>query len=59
MLIGAIFELILGNTFPAVTFASFSAFWFTFASTLVPSFDACKFFYPLEKRPYWLRFDLR
>jgi len=40
MLLGSILEWVLGNTFPSVVFASFSAFWFTFGSTLVPSFNA-------------------
>ena len=40
MLIGSIFELILGNTFPAVVFGSFGAFWFAYGGELVPSFGA-------------------
>lgn len=42
MLLGGLLEWILGNTFPAVVFTSFGAFWFSFGSTLVPSFDACE-----------------
>ncbi len=40
MLLGAIGEWVLGNTFPAIVFSTFGAFWLTFASTLRPSFDA-------------------
>jgi len=40
MIIGGFFELILGNTFPAVVFTSFGAFWFTYGGTLVPAFAA-------------------
>ncbi|KAK7938010.1 uncharacterized protein PG986_014878 [Apiospora aurea] len=34
MTVCAVFELICGNTFPAVVFASFGAFWLTYAVTL-------------------------
>jgi succinate-acetate transporter protein len=44
MILGGFFELILGNTFPAVVFTSFGGFWFTYGSFLVPSFGACKSF---------------
>lgn len=40
MLLGAIFEWILGNTFPAVVFGTFGTFWLTFAGTLSPTFAA-------------------
>ena len=40
MLVGGFFELILGNTFPAVVFTSFGAFWFTYGGVLVPSFGS-------------------
>lgn len=33
MLLGAVGEFLLGNTFPMVVFGSFGAFWFAFAST--------------------------
>ncbi|MCJ1306906.1 hypothetical protein MMC25_000550 [Agyrium rufum] len=46
MFIGGLFELILGNTFPAVVFLSFSGFWGGFASTLVPSFYAYGLYAP-------------
>jgi succinate-acetate transporter protein len=41
MILGGLLEFFLGNTFPSVVFCSFGAFWFTFGSTLVPSFNAC------------------
>ncbi|OAL35891.1 hypothetical protein AYO20_04797 [Fonsecaea nubica] len=40
MIIGCVFELILGNTFACVVFASFGAFWLTFAATLTPFYNA-------------------
>ena len=40
LLVGGLFEFILGNTFPAVVFSSFSAFWFTYGATLTPWFNA-------------------
>ncbi|KAM0271618.1 hypothetical protein ACHAQH_009045 [Verticillium albo-atrum] len=40
MFLGGLLEWILGNTFPAVVFLTFSAFWFTFGATLNPSFAA-------------------
>lgn len=40
MLIGGLFEWILGNSFPAIVFLSFSGFWLTFGATLNPSFAA-------------------
>ncbi|KAL8818162.1 MAG: hypothetical protein Q9223_003145 [Gallowayella weberi] len=40
MIIGSIMEWIVGNTFPFVVFGTFGAFWLTFGSTLVPSFNA-------------------
>ncbi|KAL8860785.1 MAG: hypothetical protein Q9178_002815 [Gyalolechia marmorata] len=40
MILGAIGEWILGNTFPFVVFGTFGAFWLTFGATLVPSFNA-------------------
>ena len=40
MLLGGLLEFFLGNTFPAVVFVTFGAFWFSFASTLVSSFGA-------------------
>ncbi|KAL8891384.1 MAG: hypothetical protein Q9192_005752 [Flavoplaca navasiana] len=40
MILGAIGEWIIGNTFPFVVFGTFGAFWLTFGATLVPSFNA-------------------
>lgn len=40
MIIGAIFEFVLGNTFPFVVFASFGAFWLSYAGTLQPFYNA-------------------
>ncbi|KAM0800052.1 GPR1/FUN34/yaaH family-domain-containing protein [Usnea florida] len=40
MILGAIGEWIVGNTFPFVVFGTFGAFWLTFGGTLVPSFNA-------------------
>ncbi|KAL8869717.1 MAG: hypothetical protein Q9174_004059, partial [Haloplaca sp. 1 TL-2023] len=40
MILGAIGEWIIGNTFPFVVFGTFGAFWGAFGGTLVPSFNA-------------------
>ncbi|KAL8790689.1 MAG: hypothetical protein Q9213_000537 [Squamulea squamosa] len=40
MILGAIGEWIIGNTFPFVVFGTFGAFWLAFGATLVPSFNA-------------------
>ena len=40
MIIGAVFEFILGNTFPFVVFGSFAAFWLSFGATLQPQYYA-------------------
>lgn len=40
MLVGGLLEFFLGNTFPAVVFMTFGAYWFAFAGTLTPSFGA-------------------
>ena len=40
MILGALLEFVLGNTFPFVVFGTFGAFWFTFGATLTPSFNA-------------------
>jgi len=47
MLVSSILEFILGNTFPAVVFASFSAFWLTFGGTLLPQFYAYASYAPV------------
>lgn len=46
MILGGIFEFILGNTFPFVVFSSFGAFWLTFAATLQPSYYAYGLYAP-------------
>ena len=40
MVVGGIMEFILGNTFPFVVFCSFGGFWFAFATTLTPFYNA-------------------
>lgn len=40
MTLGSVLEWILGNTFPAVVFATFGTFWLSFGGTLSPSFAA-------------------
>ncbi|KAI4167200.1 MAG: hypothetical protein LQ348_007704 [Seirophora lacunosa] len=40
MILGAIGEWIIGNTFPFVVFGTFGAFWLAFGATLVPWFNA-------------------
>ncbi|EME44297.1 hypothetical protein DOTSEDRAFT_71958 [Dothistroma septosporum NZE10] len=40
MVLGALGEFILGNTFPFVVFGSFGAFWLSFAATLQPFYNA-------------------
>ena len=48
MIIGAVLEFILGNTFPFVVFGSFGAFWLTFGATLTPYYNAAIAYQPLE-----------
>jgi len=40
MIVGAVGEWIIGNTFPFVVFGSFGAFWLTFGATLTPFYNA-------------------
>ena len=40
MTVGGLLEWVLGNTFPAVVFCSFGAFWFAYGGVLVPSFNS-------------------
>jgi len=40
MIIGCVFEFVLGNTFSFIVFGSYGAFWLTYGATLVPSFNA-------------------
>lgn len=49
MIVGAIMEWILGNTFPAIVFSTFGTFWLAFASTLRPSFDAFASYAPPDE----------
>ncbi|RMZ85167.1 hypothetical protein DV738_g224, partial [Chaetothyriales sp. CBS 135597] len=46
MLLGSVFEFILGNTFPFVVFGSFGAFWLTWGATLTPYFNAATAYQP-------------
>lgn len=46
MLLGAIGEWILGNTFPCVVFGSFGSFWIALAITLMPSSGAASSYGP-------------
>jgi succinate-acetate transporter protein len=40
LLITSILEFILGNTFPCVVFGTIGGFWFAFAASMIPSFNA-------------------
>lgn len=40
MVLGGVFEWVLGNSFSSVVFLSFGGFWLTFAGTLNPGFAA-------------------
>jgi len=40
LLITSILEFILGNTFPCVVFGTIGGFWFAFAATMIPAFNA-------------------
>ncbi|KAL2815584.1 GPR1/FUN34/yaaH family-domain-containing protein [Aspergillus cavernicola] len=40
LLITSILEFTLGNTFPCVVFGTIGGFWFAFAATMIPSFNA-------------------
>ena len=51
MLVGGLLEFFLGNTFPAVVFMTFGGFWFSLASTLVPSFGAYAAYSPDSTDP--------
>ncbi|RMD44087.1 hypothetical protein DV735_g944, partial [Chaetothyriales sp. CBS 134920] len=46
MTLSAVFEFILGNTFPFVVFGSFGAFWLSWAATLTPYFNAAAAYQP-------------
>lgn len=40
MIVGGVMEFILGNTFPFIVFSTFGGFWFAFATTLTPFYNA-------------------
>ncbi|KAJ5780267.1 hypothetical protein N7457_005427 [Penicillium paradoxum] len=40
LLITSILEWIIGNTFPCVVFGTIGGFWFAFAATMIPAFNA-------------------
>ncbi|KAK9374318.1 GPR1/FUN34/yaaH family-domain-containing protein [Lipomyces chichibuensis] len=40
LVLSGIFEFFLGNTFSFVVFCSFGGFWFSYAGTLIPSFNS-------------------
>lgn len=46
MIIGAVLEFVLGNTFPFVVFGSFGGFWLTFGGTLTPMYNAAAAYQP-------------
>ncbi|KAG7137852.1 Protein alcS like protein [Verticillium longisporum] len=48
MFLGGLLEWILGNTLPSVIFLTFSAFWLSFAATLVPDFNAYAAYAPAD-----------
>lgn len=51
MILGAVGEFILGNTFPFVVFGTFGAFWLAFAMTLQPFYNTYGFFAPAGEAP--------
>ncbi len=44
MFYGSVIEIVLGNTFSTVVFATFGGFWFSFGATLVPQFSTYGFY---------------
>jgi len=40
LLVTSILEFVLGNTFPCVVFGTIGGFWFAFAATMIPAFNA-------------------
>lgn len=40
MIIGAILEWVIGNSFSSVVFFTFGGFWFSYGATLVPGFSS-------------------
>ncbi|KAJ5378364.1 GPR1/FUN34/yaaH family-domain-containing protein [Penicillium cosmopolitanum] len=51
LILGAVGEWILGNTYPATVFAIFGGFWFSFGATLQPSFNAYGAYSPDPSNP--------
>ncbi|KAF9632228.1 putative gpr1 fun34 -class plasma membrane protein [Lasiodiplodia theobromae] len=51
MLLGAVGEWILGNTYPFVVFGTFGAFWLSFGGTLQPDFNAYGAYSPDPSNP--------
>ncbi|KAJ5587837.1 uncharacterized protein N7459_003602 [Penicillium hispanicum] len=45
LLITSILEFVLGNTFPCVVFGTIGGFWFAFAATMIPAFNAAAFLF--------------
>lgn len=48
MVLGSIYEWILGNSFASVVFATFGGFWLSFGGTLNPSFAAFSSYAPAD-----------
>jgi succinate-acetate transporter protein len=46
MILGAVMEFLLGNTFPTVVFSSFGAFWLAYSATLQPFYYAYGLYAP-------------
>ncbi|KAF7507442.1 hypothetical protein GJ744_010501 [Endocarpon pusillum] len=46
MVVGAVFEFILGNTFPFVVFGTIGAFFLTYGTTLTPFYNAAGAYTP-------------
>ncbi|MCJ1225482.1 hypothetical protein MMC12_002131 [Toensbergia leucococca] len=51
MFTGGLLEFFLGNTFPFVVFCSFGGFWFSFAATLTPWYNAYGAYSPDPNNP--------
>ncbi len=46
MVVGAVLEFFLGNTFPFVVFGTIGAFWLTYGTTLTPFYNAAGAYSP-------------
>ncbi|KAK3356589.1 GPR1/FUN34/yaaH family-domain-containing protein [Lasiosphaeria hispida] len=51
LILAAMLEWLLGNTFPSVVFSAYGAFFLSFAGTLTPSFSAFASFAPAGSTP--------